>query len=795
MKIVERTFLSVTKSAMLLFLMAAISGCNGGGDGGGNGSGSSSSTTLNTASAISGTADKGIITGGTVTAYPVVNGKVDELNPLGSDTTDANGEYAITLPDSYNGEPLLIEITTDGSAMMKCDLPSGCGNSDSGPIAFGGDYPLTDTSFFLQAIIASAPINSVSVNITPLTNIAAELAQEILSGDFGAVQIAQANSQVADRFGITGDLTEFEVIDVTDPAKVAVARDAVVEYAAISAAIIEAVQNDNPGFSIEEAIRSFAADYALEGLAGNASDAETTDLKEILTVAQSVLNSVAALDEDNTLGLTALTSNLAAKALLAEQENPNIFDKGTPSETAFTVEIDQVKAFIAEWRDVAMTIGSSQVSGVSGVSGVSVEALATNFSDQIAASSLANSEETTEVLKYLAISILAIEQAYEAFEIDDTLTAFEFDPDLVVDIASNGTVLVLSINTIRPWGSINLNASLDASLTADVTNINSLFYNGQDISEIDGSLKLAVSGSLSNNAVELRISDGSSFFVESIDLSQTSSETESEYVGLDEPDYQYEATSTDAFTLSSIMLRLKVELEELTTPNPVTFEGMLEASIAGLDYSAEEKYLTTYSEISFSALDESQSSLKFSTVSLALGGEFSNTSGDRFSAAIAIQGDASGVTLSDFFTESLTCRYSYPFDCDWVNNESTTADETEKNFVALGFTLSFSADLANTLDTAAITLSAERSGFEAVAASFNVTYPSVQLSAEFNCAIVEEICSVELGNQDGVSAMIVTDTNGDISGKIKRGGKTYATIENRNFGTVIVYADGDFESL
>ena len=776
----KKTILSA-KKYILLFFIAAMSGCSGSGSGG-----NSTSTTPNTASDLSGTTDKGIITGGTVTAYPVLNGIVDKLNPLGSDTTDANGVYAISLLDSYNGEPLMIEITTDGSAMMKCDLPSGCGDSDSGPIAFGDDYPLIDDSFSLQAMIPSAPSSSLSVNITPLTNIAAALAQDMLSGDFDAVKIAQANSQVADRFGITGDLTQFEVIDVTDPIKVAAASDAVVEYAAISAAIVAAVQKDNPGFKIDEAIKSFAADFIQEGLAGNASNAKTTDLKEILIEAQSVLNSVEALDENNALDLTTLTTNLRNKVILAEQEDPNNFDQGTPSETAFSEEIDQVKAFVAEWRDVAMSIGSSEVSGVN------VEELATSFSYQIETSSLASSEDTADVLYYLSISILAIEQAYKAFEADDTLSEFEFIPELVVDISSNGTMLELSINTNGMWGAIKLSASLDNSLTVDVTN-NSLFYNGQDITEFNGSLNLAVSGSLSNNAVELRILDDSGFFIESINSSEIYSEAESDNAGLDETDYPSERTSKDDFTLSSIMLGLKIELEELKPSNPVTFEGMLKASITGIDFSAEEEYSYSFSEVASSELYEDQFDIELSTITLDLGGEFSNTSGDRFSAAVAIQGDASGVTLSNFLTESSTCTLSYG--CEYVNDESTTANETEENFVALGFTLSFSADLANTLDTATITLSAERSDVEAITASFNITYPSVQLSAEFNCAIEEERCTAELSNQDSVRAILVTDANGDISGEIKRGSESYANIENRDIGTVIVYADGYFESL
>ena len=754
------------KSAMLIFSMAVVSGCGGGG-------GSSTADTPNT-TAISGTADKGIIAGGTVTAYPVVNGLVERANPLGSDTTDVNGEYAIAIPDSYNGEPLVLEITTDGSAMMKCDLPSGCGDSANGPIAFGDDYALTDPGFVLQAMIPSAPSSAVAVNITPLTNIAAALAQEILSSDLEASQIALANSQVADRFGITGDLTEFAVIDVTDPVAVSAASDDVVEYAAISAAIIEAVQNDNPELSIEAAIESFAADYVEQGLAGNASNDATTDLTEILTAAQSVLSSVEELDESNTLELASLNTKLVADVIDAQLEEQDSFDKGAPSETAFTTELDQVKAFVAEWRDVATSIGSSEVSGVT------VEALATTFSDQISASNLAGSEDTAQVLEYLAISILAIEQAYEALELDDTLTEFVSDSGLLVDIASNETVTVLSIDEARSWGAIILRASLDANLSESDISTDS-----QDISAVNGSLDLVVEGRLTNNVVELRILEDSGFSVESIAFSETSSEAESED--------SYESDLTETLTVSSITLGLNVELEELTTPNPVKFEGMLDASIAGLDYLAEQSYSYTYSSEPFSEEEKNQLTFEFATVSLALGGDFSNMSGDRFSAALAIQGDASGVAFENLFTESINCNDS--FGCDFVNETVTTADETEENFVAVGFTLSFSADLANTLDTATVTLSAERPGLEAIAASFDITYPGVQLSAEFDCSIAEESCMAALVNQDGVRAEIITDENGGVSGDIERGGSSYATIENRDIGMVIVYADGDFESL
>ena len=67
-------------------------------------------------------------------------------------------------------------------------------------------------------------------------------------------------------------------------------------------------------------------------------------LTEILTAAQSVLSSVEELDEGNTLELASLNTKLVADVLDAQLEEQDSFDKGAPSETAFTTELDQVKS-------------------------------------------------------------------------------------------------------------------------------------------------------------------------------------------------------------------------------------------------------------------------------------------------------------------------------------------------------------------------------------------------------------------------------------------------------------------
>ena len=109
------------KLALAIAISTALTACGGGGGGGSSNNSSTPSTYT-----VSGTAAKGVIQKGIVTAKEYVNGA---WNTVGASLTDDNGDYSLLL-SGYAGGVLKIEITAGTNTTMKCDGSSGCGDAD-----------------------------------------------------------------------------------------------------------------------------------------------------------------------------------------------------------------------------------------------------------------------------------------------------------------------------------------------------------------------------------------------------------------------------------------------------------------------------------------------------------------------------------------------------------------------------------------------------------------------------------------------------------------------------------------
>lgn len=149
-------------AALLLVLIAACGG-NGGSSGG--------------PLSLGGKAVLGPISGATVTVYSVAGSS--EGIALGSGVTGSDGSYSVEI-ESYSG-PVIVKVV-------------------------GGSY--TEESSGTTVVLASNDVlrclvpnasGSVTANVTPLTEIAAALAQA--SGGFDRTNVAQANNQVGAFFG------------------------------------------------------------------------------------------------------------------------------------------------------------------------------------------------------------------------------------------------------------------------------------------------------------------------------------------------------------------------------------------------------------------------------------------------------------------------------------------------------------------------------------------------------------------------------------------------------------------
>lgn len=84
---------------LLIGSLTLLNGCGGGGSG---------ETTSATSGTISGTAVKGPVDGGTVTAYAVANGAMGAQ--LASGTTDAQGNFQISI-GAYSG-PVMLQLSS-----------------------------------------------------------------------------------------------------------------------------------------------------------------------------------------------------------------------------------------------------------------------------------------------------------------------------------------------------------------------------------------------------------------------------------------------------------------------------------------------------------------------------------------------------------------------------------------------------------------------------------------------------------------------------------------------------------
>ncbi len=209
----------------IVLVSCLLTACGGGGSGG---EASAPSTPPSTDSGpepeaprfatLTGSAAKGLIANASVSAYQIeADGSRGAL--LGTAQTGVDGHYSLEI--LAQTAPVWIELNGAPSAYMVCDSLSGCGQSsdtekdtnNNGSVDFGEKMPLAP-GFHLRAVLPSAEQTQIKATISPLTHLAAILAETFPQGIDG-LSAAMANSQVANLFELDGDILEMAVPDVT----------------------------------------------------------------------------------------------------------------------------------------------------------------------------------------------------------------------------------------------------------------------------------------------------------------------------------------------------------------------------------------------------------------------------------------------------------------------------------------------------------------------------------------------------------------------------------------------------
>jgi len=204
---------------------------------------------------VSGIAAKGIMKNAQVVIYSVDSTGRKSL-ALGLGKTNALGEYEIPIPVAYQGA-IIVEISggnTNTDAQMVCDNVSGCGDApadlasfdtnNNQQIDFGESFPI-NFDFMLTAVSEAVGTKApITVHVTALTHLAAALAEQSPNG-FAHSSILQANSQVANLFGLMGDIRTLKPLDLSRSDVFASATESQLRYSLFASSFASLVTHRN----------------------------------------------------------------------------------------------------------------------------------------------------------------------------------------------------------------------------------------------------------------------------------------------------------------------------------------------------------------------------------------------------------------------------------------------------------------------------------------------------------------------------------------------------------------------
>ncbi|MGM0564999.1 MAG: hypothetical protein ACQES2_11755 [Pseudomonadota bacterium] len=264
-----------------------------------------------TAASINGSATKGTLIGARVELYGF-----DQSGAflLAESTTDASGDYELSVPDDYRGPAkLVVSAAPGGNTTMVCDAPAGCGSA-----AFGQTLPVSpnlELTAYQREVLPGQP---VQLHATPYTHLAASLVD---GNTVDAASIAAATRQVADLFQLPGDFSSIKPADVTQTGEVADASAAELRYSALIAAFA-----GGDGQDMANRLNDYTDSLAALGgqLAQTGANPDAPSLEQLYTSARSVADQL-----DSNLLRSEFDSRLAS---LEGGENSDADSDGSNAE-------------------------------------------------------------------------------------------------------------------------------------------------------------------------------------------------------------------------------------------------------------------------------------------------------------------------------------------------------------------------------------------------------------------------------------------------------------------------------
>jgi hypothetical protein len=307
---------------------------------------------------VKGRAYAGVVDHGIITVHPITDEGWSFAESVASTSTDASGDFSLSVAKQYLGLPVVLRIRLDEGDLMKCVLTSGC----PGQVGFGESFEVGPGGLQLFLAIPEL-LPGQSYSITPFSHIAFKAVEKDVGGARGngnslyLIQarnyISRANTRVASRFGLIADLPTLSQIDITDATEIQGKKSSVIRDSIIGNALLQGAGAVYSNLSIIEALDSLATQYVDVGLPGVVTRNKVVSQALLLQVAIDML---ADIQRNKGWDLSQTVSGIQAELDLVSLEEPNQYSHGVESKTHLATSIERGVELVSDVRRVANSV-------------------------------------------------------------------------------------------------------------------------------------------------------------------------------------------------------------------------------------------------------------------------------------------------------------------------------------------------------------------------------------------------------------------------------------------------------
>lgn len=626
----KRLALAVAVSSGLV-----VTGCGGGG----SSSPSAGTPPGGDTSVVSGSAVKGVMKNAVVTAYELDESGERLDTPVGTTTTDNQGQYRIELNDNYEGGLVEIEITVNSETRMVCDA-SACGTKGA-DVTLPGDFKLNAIGK------ASAPGSAVSVPVTAWSTMAAKRAKTLVAGGKSVADAArQAKAEVSQVAGF--DIENTVARDVNDLTGASAAE---AQAAVMNAAVAELVFSG--GENVAATLDSFSD--ALND--GSINSEDTFTAASLSSAVKTVVETTDGLGDETQESLNNQTAQFdAAGDNLAPSYDEELdLDEGATQAD----KIVAFQSFVSQFRSWAGSIDQTAAALQDETSAVSVALDA-------------DAQTVSDVFAQAGVTGDLVSKVLDAFS--QQLAGTEGRAALL-DALENGTPFTAQLNWTDEEDP-TVTGTMDAELVFEDT---------------EAGLKATATGSVSQAGGQTRQFDlviGTSLSQSDLDLTY---DAEKVLSLLAQNNVTISGTVGDGTGFDRAVLDLVANLElSESIAGEVTADAVLEKfsaiTLNGFVALANPEAASFHGEISVKAVNMTGSSFSaldepFSPESFALSGDFTATSGRTFNLSTSL--NSSSAQRFNLFTyldyNDTTAAFDFEVDRAEVA-QFVEYDETAQDF-------------------------------------------------------------------------------------------------------------------